>query len=648
MEKPSGTKHDESLRARLCNAEALQYCIPLLMQIVLIAVLLSTGQWIFALMLGSGALTTSIPWMLRVLRRNHRDGADVNSLKTTNRGNRRHEDDGSSKTLAVENLEHLIGCDDLGSSSMWRRIVHGWLREPTLRAPVAIDANGPYAIDLNLQGPHALVAGTTGSGKSVLLQSWCLAMAARNSPDHLRFVFMDFKGGSTFNELARLPHTIGNVCDLDLQHSIRALIALERELKRRERLAASHGACRIGTSIEGEPELIVVIDEFHALKDQLPDYVDRLVRVASLGRSLGMHIIACTQNPIGQVSANMKANMSLKICLRVLDAMQSNELLGTAAAAGISPKSPGTAICNDGERRSTIRCAVIKDVARLVTAMVRAHRFMQIQPPQRLFTAPLPGLVTREAFDAGELSDACTQVAPDDARDPPVIFGIADDCVRFAMATLPLGRGNIAIIGPTSRGKSTLLHTLDLELSRQGKRATWLRQSSTYAGRTPLAEHVDDGTCQNAQPEALQRGTCQYQGGGETADASRGPDVWLIDDADALLDPLCVEPMARRLRELMQRPETTVVFCVETSRHIHIAQRCTTKIIFPTGDRATDLADGIDARLLGHSNSSDRATPGRAVLMHAGTSLLVQCFAPRDADAPHWHPGDREPREPPN
>ena len=135
-----------------------------------------------------------------------------------------------------------------------------------------------------------------------------------NGPEHLNFVFLDFKGGSAFRKLERLPHTVGSVCDLDLAHAVRALRALEAELTRREQLSAAVHASDIRDMVNPPPRLIVVIDEFHALKDQLPDYVNRLVRIASLGRSLGMYLIACTQNPMGQVSADMKANMSVSIC----------------------------------------------------------------------------------------------------------------------------------------------------------------------------------------------------------------------------------------------------------------------------------------------------------------------------------------------
>lgn len=209
----------------------------------------------------------------------------------------RDKDEGESEDpsrIHSPSLEELTGLQ--AEPLPWRIIARTWLASPSLCVTVGMGSGQrPFTIDLPRQGPHALVAGTTGSGKSVLLQSWCLAMAVRNPPDRLHFVFLDFKGGSAFSVIERLPHTVGSVCDLDLNHAVRALRALELELRRREHLVAAERVGSIGQLQSPPPSLIVVIDEFHALNNQLPDYVDRLVRIASLGRSLGMHVIACTQ-----------------------------------------------------------------------------------------------------------------------------------------------------------------------------------------------------------------------------------------------------------------------------------------------------------------------------------------------------------------
>lgn len=592
-------RHPEGLRRRvlasLHDGETWQYAIPCLTQLVLVAVLLVGRQWLFALMIGSGAVGTAIALAMRIMRSSPERRAAVTPAPDDD-ANRTRDDDVNA--LTCPDLEHLLGLETSKDPVTWRIVVHGWLRTPTLSAPIAMSAGGRYELDLHRQGPHALVAGTTGSGKSVLLQSWCLAMALASSPDDLHFVFMDFKGGSTFSQLSNLPHVVGNVCDLDLQHAVRALLALERELQRREQLVAAHGVQHITALAKKEPELIVVIDEFHALKDQLPDYIDRLVRVASLGRSLGMHIIACTQNPLGQISANMKANMALKVCLRVLDGMQSSELLGTARAASISPHCPGAAFCNDGERLTAVRCATAADADHLVASMIQAHRFMQLGTAPTLFTAPLPAHLEQMPTGAGA-------VRPSDGDGTGIPFAVGDDGVTLFTAALSMDEGNIAVIGPPGRGKSTLLGTIDRELHRRGRTATWFGRPKPEGMRDEYNEH-DDQSNQSDQSHA----------------------IWLVDDADALLDPLCADRNAERLRAAMRQTDVTVVFAAQTSRYIRIPEYCTTRVVFPTGERAVDLADGIPSELISTYDGSDRAAPGRGVLMRRGRSYAVQCFAP--------------------
>ena len=344
-------------------------------------------------------------------------------------------------------LEELTGLQ--AEPLPWRIIARTWLASPSLCVTVGMGSGQrPFTIDLPRQGPHALVAGTTGSGKSVLLQSWCLAMAVRNPPDRLHFVFLDFKGGSAFSVIERLPHTVGSVCDLDLNHAVRALRALELELRRREHLVAAERVGSIGQLQSPPPSLIVVIDEFHALNNQLPDYVDRLVRIASLGRSLGMHVIACTQNPLGQVSADMKANMALNICLRVRDGLQSIELLGDGRAASISPSAPGCAWRNDGESVEPFRCAFVSDIGAMVEAARTAAAFHGLVHASALFTAPLPRIVEADMLPARS-SDV-----------PSVPFALADDGIGIDVAELAVNAGNVGIIGSAGRGKSTILALL--------------------------------------------------------------------------------------------------------------------------------------------------------------------------------------------
>ncbi len=166
-----------------------------------------------------------------------------------------------------------------------------------------------------------LVGGTTGSGKSELLQALVTGLAVTNRPDELGFVLVDYKGGSAFSDCARLPHTVGLVTDLDAHLTARALTSLDAEMKRRERLFAQASAPRTSTTTAAAASvcrelpplarLVIVVDEFKALADEFPDFIDGLVRVAALGRSLGLHLVLATQRPAGIVSADMRANVAL-------------------------------------------------------------------------------------------------------------------------------------------------------------------------------------------------------------------------------------------------------------------------------------------------------------------------------------------------
>jgi S-DNA-T family DNA segregation ATPase FtsK/SpoIIIE len=211
--------------------------------------------------------------------------------------------------------------------------------------------DGPFGVDISKDGPHALIAGTTGSGKSELLQTIIASLAVANRPDEMTFVLVDYKGGSAFAECARLPHTVGMVTDLDPHQVERALVSLSAELTRRERILAAAGAKDIEAYhllVDARragplPRLVIVVDEFAAMSRDLPDFVTGLVNIAQRGRSLGLHLILATQRPSGVVSAEIRANTNLRISLRVTDPADSADVIGVPDAATISQSHPGRA-----------------------------------------------------------------------------------------------------------------------------------------------------------------------------------------------------------------------------------------------------------------------------------------------------------------
>ncbi|MBO3094861.1 FtsK/SpoIIIE domain-containing protein [Cellulomonas dongxiuzhuiae] len=227
----------------------------------------------------------------------------------------------------------------------------------TTRAVVGVSLDGPFPLDLAEHGPHGLIAGTTGSGKSELLQTVVASLAVANRPDAMNFVLVDYKGGAAFKDCVDLPHTVGMVTDLDPHLVERALTSLGAELAHRERVLAAAGVKDLDDYLEARvrrgtldpmPRLLIVIDEFASVARELPDFVSGLVNIAQRGRSLGIHLLLATQRPSGVVSAEIRANTNLRIALRVTDAGDSTDVIDAREAAGIAPSQPGRAFARLG------------------------------------------------------------------------------------------------------------------------------------------------------------------------------------------------------------------------------------------------------------------------------------------------------------
>ena len=205
-------------------------------------------------------------------------------------------------------------------------------------------------------GPHGLVAGTTGSGKSELLQTYILSMAALYHPYEVGFVIIDFKGGGMANQFKDLPHMMGRITNIDGKEINRSLRSIKAELNKRQRLFAEAGVNHIDNYIikvrKGEvkiplPHLILIVDEFAELKAEQPDFMKELISAARIGRSLGVHLILATQKPSGQVDEQIWSNSRFKLCLKVQSPQDSNEVLKSPLAAEI--KEPGRAYLQVGK-----------------------------------------------------------------------------------------------------------------------------------------------------------------------------------------------------------------------------------------------------------------------------------------------------------
>lgn len=273
-----------------------------------------------------------------------------------------------------------------------------------LSVRIGLGEEGPVDLDLVADGPHALVAGCTGSGKSEALLGWLAAIAHCYSPEQVRFILIDYKGGATFARLEALPHTQALLTDLDAGATTRALDGIASILQRREETLGALGFPDLATwegahesdplSVTAPPpRLVVAIDEFRVLAQAHPDSMEVLLRLAAQGRSLGLHLIAATQRPSGAVSAQMRANMDIRLCLRCVSASDSTDVLGDGRAASL-PRIPGRAVLADV---GTIQLTYLANIASVVARCNAAWPRSGTEP---LWAPPLPEALSWEDVDA--------------------------------------------------------------------------------------------------------------------------------------------------------------------------------------------------------------------------------------------------------
>lgn len=392
-------------------------------------------------------------------------------------------------------------------------------KDAGLRARVGMGAGQSFTIDLRTQGPHALVGGTTGSGKSEFLQTWVLGMAAEHSPSRVTFLFVDYKGGSAFGECVRLPHAVGMVTDLSPHLVQRVLLSLSAELRYRERLLHKKKAKDlISLEREGDPEappaLVLICDEFAALVKEVPEFVDGVVNIAQRGRSLGLHLVLATQRPAGVIKDNLRANTNLRVALRMADEDDSRDVLGTPAAAAFDPSLPGRALAKTGPGRLTAFQAgyaggwtsdeppppIItvqelglgigatweppaeaaapeptgpNDLARTVDAIRAAAEQAGVPTPRRPWLDDLAPI-----YDLRRSKQSRT--------DTELIFGVLDDPDNQEQRTVafyPDVDGNMAIFGTGGSGKSTALRALAIAAGLTARGGPCQVYALDFAGR---------------------------------------------------------------------------------------------------------------------------------------------------------------------
>lgn len=575
----------------------------------------------------------------------------------------------------VELSEDGLGFDDTGGvtgtwSSARRR----------LRAVLGQTAAGAMVVDLCTDGPHALVAGTTGSGKSELLQTLVTSLALNHPPDTCSFLLIDYKGGAAFAEAAALPHTVGLLTDLDGQTTARALRSLNAELVRRESILATHRVADLADLPDHVElaRLVIVVDEFATLAEELPSFVPGLVSIAQRGRSLGVHLVLATQRPAGVVSPEIRANSSLRLCLRTTDESDSRDVLGTPAAAHLPVDLPGRAYMRVGtgaprlfqvarvasaaapsaERAPAVRrwawpalpvrgtppTTERRDLSRLSRAIAAHARGTGARPPHRPWRPPLPDHV-----DARELAD----VGEPRTRLPIGLLDLPDlQCQRPLQLDLADGGTWLVVGGPRS-GRTTLLRAVLREaMSRLGPDELHLHVIESGGGR--LADEARDlphtgtvtGTDDRMRTMRLvQRLAEQVAGRRATPDDLDRASVLLLVDGMEELAALVedAEPghgsvlLSRLLRDGGAAGLTCVVTADRAVPGGRLAALARHRLVLPLADRADYAVAGVPPRAV-----PEHRPPGRA--LYGEDALECQLVAPRDRLAVT---GECRPRHPP-
>ncbi len=339
-------------------------------------------------------------------------------------------------------------------------------------------------LDIVDDGPHAIVTGTTGSGKSELLVSWVTAIASVHGPERVIFVLADFKGGTAFEPLRALPQVAAVITDLDEQGARRGVSSLTAELRRRETVLAAAGARDIGEI--GMPRLVIVVDEFAALLQEHTDLGVVFTDIAARGRALGMHLILGTQRASGVIRDALAANCPLRVSLRVGEAADSRAVIGTDAAADLpgGVESRGLALARRPQDSDPVPLRVALTGAADLRAV--AVTWAGAETPQSPWLPALPMVLPLADLSREKLS-----------RDE-LILGRVDDPKHQSQPLEVLSVGSdrgIALIGAPGSGRTSALRALAsqhpeaLWIPRDPERA-WDAVIALVSGRAPRRELV--------------------------------------------------------------------------------------------------------------------------------------------------------------
>lgn len=392
----------------------------------------------------------------------------------------------------------------------------------SLAVPLGVRAADDY-LYLNLHekahGPHGLVAGTTGSGKSEIIQSYILSLAVSFHPYEVGFLLIDYKGGGMAGLFKNLPHLLGTITNLDGSESMRAMASIKSELARRQRIFSENNVnhinsynklFKLGEVDEPIPHLFLISDEFAELKKEQPEFMKELVSAARIGRSLGIHLILATQKPAGVVDDQIWTNSRFKLALKVQNEADSKEIIKTPDAASITQpgraylqvgnneiyelfqsawsgavyleEENGAVVDNrvylinelgqgelvNGETNSNQGVEQIKatqlDV--VIEEIQRVFAQMGIPPVKKPWLPPLPHrFVSPYTFSGEEIRNREEENPPLDLSIPIGMVDIPEQQIQCEYILNPVKEGNIAFFAAAGYGKSVFLETAVLSLA---------------------------------------------------------------------------------------------------------------------------------------------------------------------------------------
>ncbi len=534
-----------------------------------------------------------------------------------------------------------------------------WQRHPVGEVEAAIgtrDDGAPLKLDLHesRHGPHLLVAGTTGAGKSILLQTLILSLAANYAPGELQVAIIDFKGGELADPLRQLPHLTSVLTNLDSASVARALTALRSEMETRQRLIRDASVGHIDAyfalrrtrhDLRPVPRLLLVVDEFAELKEAYPDLMREMVAVARLGRSLGLHLVLATQRPAGIVNAQILSNLRSHICLRVATTDDSREVLGRPDAAYL--EHSGEALFQVGggtppvafqvayaaaplqdSRRDQVLAIVAPDGSRepllsqhddtttegeyLITELVKAAAGRNYKLPlSPLWLPPLPSQIS--------IRESTNDTAP--ADQPGVIIGILDypKTRRQTWWTVDDTAGPLVIYGAPGMGKSTALRTLAKSMAMRGKHTLYVIEGRRKGELTDLAQLTATAAVVSLDDQEGVRRMFQavMQPGTHSNDASP---VLLIDDLPQFIQSVSTKT-TEALLALLATQSLFIVMTANAPRQVMARVQSMVQQVI-----ALHLSDRNDYLLaLGYAEHRLLPkTPGRAFWRHPKDAIIGQ------------------------